>query len=68
MNIQDLFNKLTSRKLLVTLALSLIATICLFIKIATFDQWADMSKWLLGLYSCGNIGEYLSKKSTAPTV
>ncbi len=67
MDIKTLFDKLTSRKLLVAVGLGLIATICLFMKIATFDQWTSFSEWILGLYCTGNISEYLVKKPSQPT-
>lgn len=26
-----------------------------------FDQWADFTKWNVGIYSVGNVGEHVSK-------
>ena len=52
-----------SRKLLCAFVCFLIATICLTINTATFQEWGDFVKWLFGLYAAGNVGEHIAKQS-----
>jgi len=53
---------LKSRKLLSAFVCLVIASICLVIETATFQEWADFVKWIFGLYAAGNVGEHVAKK------
>jgi hypothetical protein len=55
-------NKIYSRKLGVALLLTIIATVSLFLEIATFAEWSSFSQWVFGLYAAGNIGEHFTDK------
>lgn len=54
---------LKSRKLLCATVCFVIATGCLFINMATFQEWGDFIKWIFGLYAAGNVGEHVAKKT-----
>ena len=54
---------LKSRKLLCAAVCFGIATGCLLINIATFQEWGDFIKWIFGLYAAGNVGEHVAKKT-----
>jgi len=47
---------LQSRKFLAGLALFLAATAFVFTGYTQFDGWADMMKWVFGIYVGGNVG------------
>tara|TARA_B100001094_G_scaffold161147_1_gene155890 strand:- start:5511 stop:5684 length:174 start_codon:yes stop_codon:yes gene_type:complete len=54
---------LKSRKLLCAGICFGIATGCLLMNMATFQEWGDFTKWIFGLYAAGNVGEHVAKKS-----
>lgn len=54
---------LKSRKLLCAAVCLGIATGCLLINVATFQEWGDFIKWIFGLYAAGNVGEHVAKKT-----
>ena len=45
-----------SRKFLAGLALFLASTAFVFTNHTDFDGWADMMKWVFGIYVGGNVG------------
>ena len=53
---------LKSRKLLSAFVCFVIASICLVLETATFQEWGDFVKWIFGLYAAGNVGEHVAKK------
>ena len=51
-----------SRKFLAGLALFLAATAFVFTGHTQFDGWADMMKWVFGIYVGGNVGAHTAAK------
>ena len=51
-----------SRKFLAGLALFLSATAFVFTGHTQFDGWADMMKWVFGIYAVGNGAEHLANR------
>ena len=51
-----------SRKFLAGLALFLAATAFVFTGHTQFDGWADMMKWVFGIYVGGNVGAHTASK------
>lgn len=49
-----------SRKFLLACVLILVCTWLLLIESLTAPMWADMIKWLFGLYCAGNVGSSLA--------
>jgi hypothetical protein len=60
------------RKFWFAFAVEVVATLALFLHstdaagikhhLATFVEWADFTKWLLGIYVIGNVGTKLSAR------
>ena len=53
---------LQSRKFLAGLALFIAATAFVFTGNTDFDGWADMMKWVFGIYVGGNVGAHTAAK------
>ena len=53
---------LKSRKFLAGLALFLASTAFVFTNHTDFDGWADMMKWVFGIYVGGNVGAHTAAK------
>ena len=51
-----------SRKFLAGLALFLASTAFVFTNHTDFDGWADMMKWVFGIYVGGNVGAHTAAK------
>jgi len=51
-----------SRKFLAGLALFIAATAFVFTGNTDFDGWADMMKWVFGIYVGGNVGAHTAAK------
>ena len=51
-----------SRKFLAGLALFIAATAFVFTNHTDFDGWADMMKWVFGIYVGGNVGAHTAAK------
>jgi len=51
-----------SRKFLAGLALFVAATAFVFTNHTEFDGWADMMKWVFGIYVGGNVGAHTAAK------
>jgi hypothetical protein len=54
---------LKSRKLLCAFVCFICATGSVVLQTATFQEWADFTKWIFGLYAAGNVGEHVAKKT-----
>lgn len=50
-----------SRKLILAAVLLVISAVAMFMGKITADQWMGFSKWVLGIYSGGNVGEWIAK-------
>ena len=53
---------LQSRKFIAGLALFIAATAFVFTGNTDFDGWADMMKWVFGIYVGGNVGAHTAAK------
>jgi len=53
---------LKSRKLIFATVVFVLATIALFVGKADFAGWSEISMWIFGIYSFGNVGEHLTKQ------
>jgi hypothetical protein len=53
---------LKSRKLLCAGICFVAATTALILKQAPFNEWADFTMWIFGIYAAGNVGEHVAKK------
>jgi len=51
-----------SRKFIAGLALFIAATAFVFTNHTDFDGWADMMKWVFGIYVGGNVGAHTAAK------
>jgi len=51
-----------SRKFIAGLALFIAATAFVFTNHTDFDGWADMMKWVFGIYVGGNVGVHTAAK------
>ena len=51
-----------SRKFIAGLALFIAATAFVFTGNTDFDGWADMMKWVFGIYVGGNVGAHTAAK------
>ena len=51
-----------SRKFIAGLALFIAATAFVFANHTDFDGWADMMKWVFGIYVGGNVGAHTAAK------
>lgn len=52
----------TSRKFLLAVGCTVIATGLLLGTLITGDHWVDAMKWVTGLYMAGNVGEKFTNK------
>lgn len=57
--------RLQSRKFLTTVALELIATICLFTEMATFAEWSQFTMFIMGIYTGANVVGHVTKSETS---
>ena len=60
---QNLYTFLGGRKLSFALIIIIILTAFVFTNKATASEWTEAIIWIFGIYSGGNVGEWLSKKS-----
>jgi len=51
-----------SRKFIAAIALFLAATAFVFTGYTEFDGWADLMKWVFGIYAAGNVGVHTASK------
>ena len=51
-----------SRKFIAGLSLFIAATAFVFTNHTDFDGWADMMKWVFGIYVGGNVGAHTAAK------
>jgi len=53
---------LKSRKLLASAICFITATVFVVIGKAEFDGWSDFIKWVVAIYTVGNVGEHYTGK------
>jgi len=51
-----------SRKFIAAIVLFIASTAFVFAGHTEFSGWADMMKWVFGIYAVGNVGEHTANK------
>ena len=51
-----------SRKFIAAIVLFIASTTFVFTGDTEFSGWADMMKWVFGIYAAGNVGEHTANK------
>lgn len=59
---EKLTDRAKSRKFIAFAFVMIVASVCLLVGWADFDQWSDIVKWDMGFYFTGNIASHLTNK------